>query len=59
LALWASVGNRAATAKQIGYVMLNSTELDNVDALLAALSTPQTMTRTIFSSLESTDITLP
>jgi phosphodiesterase/alkaline phosphatase D-like protein len=59
LALRASLGNRAATANQIGYVVLNSTEVASADTLLADLNTVQARAQTLFSNLESTDVTLP
>jgi predicted extracellular nuclease/phosphodiesterase/alkaline phosphatase D-like protein len=55
----ATLSSRPSSSNQIGYVVLNPSEVPNFAALLADLTWLRGRARTLFSSLESTDVTLP
>ncbi|NQV10958.1 MAG: DUF4114 domain-containing protein [Cyanobacteria bacterium] len=59
LVLRASLSNRASTTNQIGYVVLDSSEVASAASLLADPSFVKGRAQTLFSSLENTDVTLP
>jgi hypothetical protein len=55
----ATLSGRPSSSNQIGYVLLNASEVPTSAALLADLTWLRGRARTLFSSLESTDVTLP
>jgi hypothetical protein len=55
----ATLNNRAGSANQIGYVVLEAGEVETADALLGNLSTLKARAKTLFSNFESSDVTLP
>ncbi len=55
----ASLNSRAATANQIGYVVLDSKELPTIITLPNDLNAARSRDQTLFSTLENSDITLP
>ncbi|MFN5117761.1 MAG: choice-of-anchor I domain-containing protein [Cyanobacteriota bacterium] len=57
--LRASLSGRPSTVNQIGYVVLEAAELATADALLADLGTLRARARTLFTTLENRDVTLP
>ena len=57
--LRATLSSRAGSVNQIGYVVLNASEVANSAALLADLTWLRDRARSLFYSLESTDVTLP
>ena len=57
--LRATFPSRPTSSNQIGYVVLNASEVPTSAALLADLTWLRGRARTLFSSLESTDVTLP
>jgi len=57
--LRASLTGRPTSANQIGYVVLNASEVASADSLLSDLTWLRGRARTLFSSLESSDVTLP
>ena len=57
LVLKASLKQRSGTANQIGYVVLDASELANADSVLT-LGEMKSRAQTLFSTLESTDVTL-
>jgi hypothetical protein len=59
VSLRASLTRRPASVNQIGYVVLNASEVANADALLRDLSWLRGRAQTLFSSLASNDVTLP
>ena len=59
LVLRASLRNRASTANQIGYVVLDGLEVASAETLLADPGFVKSRAQTLFSSLEDTDVTLP
>ena len=59
VSLRATLSSRPSSSNQIGYVVLNPSELPNSAALLADLTWLRGRSRTLLSSLENTDATLP
>ena len=59
LVLRASLSGRASSANQIGYVVLDPVELATADTLLADITTLRNRAQTLYSTLESSDVTLP
>ncbi|MEY4801242.1 MAG: hypothetical protein RLZZ213_1689, partial [Cyanobacteriota bacterium] len=59
VSLRATLSSRAGSSNEIGYVVLNASEVPTSAALLADLTWLRGRARTLFSSLESTDVTLP
>ncbi len=59
VSLRGTLTNRASTSNQIGYVVLNASELTNADALLSDLNWLRERAQFLFSTLENTDLTLP
>jgi phosphodiesterase/alkaline phosphatase D-like protein len=59
VSLRATLSSRPSSSNQIGYVVLNPSELPNSAALLADLTWLRGRSRTLLSSLENTDVTLP
>ncbi|MCP9903797.1 DUF4114 domain-containing protein [Cyanobium sp. BA5m-21] len=59
VSLRAALSSRASSSNEIGYVVINASEVPNSAALLADLTWLRGRARTLFSSLESTDVTLP
>ena len=57
--LRATLSGRPSSSNQIGYVVLNGSEVADSAALLADLTWLRGRSRTLFSSLENTDVTLP
>ncbi len=57
--LRASLSARPSSANQIGYVVLNPAEVARADSLLSDLNWLRGRARTLVSTLESTDVTLP
>ena len=57
LVLKASLKQRSGSANQVGYVVLDASELANADSVLT-LGEMKTRAQTLFSTLESTDVTL-
>ena len=57
--LRATLSSRPSSSNQIGYVVFNPSEVPTSAALLADLTWLRGRARTLFSSLESTDVTLP
>ena len=57
--LRATLASRPGSSNLIGYVVLNASEIADSAALLADLTWLRGRSRSLFSSLESTDITLP
>jgi hypothetical protein len=57
--LRATLSGRPTSANQIGYVVLNASEVASADALLSDLTWLRSRARTLFSTLESSDVTLP
>lgn len=57
--LRATLNSRPASSNQIGYVVLNSAEVASADALLSDLNWLRGRAQTLFSTLESKDVTLP
>ncbi|MEB3270948.1 MAG: alkaline phosphatase D family protein, partial [Synechococcus sp.] len=57
--LRASLSSRPDSSNQIGYVVLNASELASADSLLTDLVWLRGRARTLFSTLEQTDVTLP
>ncbi|MEB3307131.1 MAG: DUF4114 domain-containing protein, partial [Cyanobacteriota bacterium] len=57
--LRASLSGRPSSSNQIGYVVLNPEELASADSLLRDLPWLRSRARTLYSTLESTDVTLP
>ena len=57
--LRASLSSRPTSSNQIGYVVLNASEVARADSLLSDLSWLRSRARTLVSTLESTDVTLP
>ena len=55
--LKASLKQRSGSANQVGYVVLDASELANADSVLT-LGEMKTRAQTLFSTLESTDVTL-
>ncbi|MBW4531150.1 MAG: ExeM/NucH family extracellular endonuclease [Aphanothece saxicola GSE-SYN-MK-01-06B] len=58
LVLRASLTGRPASSNQIGYVVLEANELAGADTLLADLAAIRSRSQTLFSTLESSDVTL-
>jgi len=58
LVLNASLNGRAATSNQIGYVVLDATDTWTFDAIFADLTELRSRAQTLFSTLESSDVTL-
>ena len=56
--LKASLKQRSATSNQIGYVVLDASELANADTVLT-LGEMKSRAQTLFSTLEASDVTLP
>jgi hypothetical protein len=59
LLLRASLLERPASVNQIGYVVLEASELATAHSLLADLTTLRARARTLLSTLENDDVTLP
>jgi hypothetical protein len=59
VSLRATLSSRPGSSNQIGYVVLNPSEVPNSAALLADLTWLRGRSRTLLSSLENTDVTLP
>ncbi|MCX5928026.1 MAG: ExeM/NucH family extracellular endonuclease [Cyanobium sp. LacPavin_0920_WC12_MAG_63_22] len=59
VSLRATLSSRPISSNEIGYVVLNASEVPDSAALLADLTWLRGRARTLFSSLESTDVTLP
>jgi predicted extracellular nuclease/phosphodiesterase/alkaline phosphatase D-like protein len=59
VSLRATLSSRPSSSNQIGYVVLNPSEVPTSSTLLADLTWLRGRARTLFSSLESTDVTLP
>jgi hypothetical protein len=59
VSLRATLSSRPSSSNEIGYVVLNASEVPTSAALLADLTWLRGRARTLFSSLESTDVTLP
>jgi phosphodiesterase/alkaline phosphatase D-like protein len=59
VSLRAKLTSRSDSANQIGYVVLNASEVAQSDALLRDLNWLRGRAQTLFSSLESSDVTLP
>ena len=59
VSLRASLNGRSNSSNQIGYVVLNQDELPRSASLLNDLNWLRGRSKTLFSSLESTDVTLP
>lgn len=59
VSLRATLSDRPASSNQIGYVVLNPSEVDNSDALLTDLTWLRGRSQNLLSSLENTDVTLP
>jgi phosphodiesterase/alkaline phosphatase D-like protein len=57
--LRASLSARPSSANQIGYVVLNPAEVARADSLLSDLNWLRGRARTLVSTLESTDVSLP
>jgi len=57
--LRATLSGRPSSSNQIGYVVLNSSEVADSASLLADLTWLRGRSRTLFSSLENNDVTLP
>ena len=57
--LRASLSSRPNSSNQIGYVVLNASEVASADSLLSDLNWLRGRAKTLFSTLESTDVTLP
>jgi len=57
--LRASLSARPSSANQIGYVVLNPAEVARADSLLSDLSWLRGRARTLLSTVERTDVTLP
>jgi len=58
LVLNASLNGRAATSNQIGYVVLDASDTWTFDAIFADLTELRSRAQTLFSTLESSDVTL-
>ena len=58
LVLNASLNERAATSNQIGYVVLDASDTWTFDAIFADLTELRSRAQTLFSTLESSDVTL-
>ena len=58
LVLRASLSGRPSTSNQIGYVVLEASELAIADSLLSNWTTVTTRAQTLFSTLEREDVTL-
>ncbi|WP_216920735.1 ExeM/NucH family extracellular endonuclease [Synechococcus sp. CCAP 1479/9] len=58
LVLRATLSGRPASSNQIGYVVLEASELASADTLLADLAAIRSRAQTLFSTLESSDVTL-
>jgi predicted extracellular nuclease/phosphodiesterase/alkaline phosphatase D-like protein len=58
LVLRATLSGRPASSNQIGYVVLEAGELAGADALLTDLTAIRSRAQTLFSTLESSDVTL-
>jgi len=59
VSLRATLSGRSSSSNEIGYVVLNASEVPDSAALLADPTWLRGRARTLFSSLESTDVTLP
>ncbi|MEB3167329.1 MAG: esterase-like activity of phytase family protein [Synechococcaceae cyanobacterium] len=59
LQLRASLLERAGTVSQIGYVILEASELASADSLLRDLEVLRRRARSLFSTLENSDVVLP
>lgn len=59
ISLRASLSSRPDSSNQIGYVVLNASELASADSKLSDLNWLRGRARTLFSTLEQTDVTLP
>jgi hypothetical protein len=57
--LRATLNSRPDSSNQIGYVVLNAAEVASADALLSDLNWLRGRAQTLFSTLESKDVTLP
>ena len=57
--LRATLNSRPDSSNQIGYVVLNAAEVASADALLNDLNWLRGRAQTLFSTLESKDVTLP
>ena len=57
--LRATLNSRPDSSNQIGYVVLNADEVASADALLSDLNWLRGRAQTLFSTLESKDVTLP
>jgi phosphodiesterase/alkaline phosphatase D-like protein len=57
--LRASLSSRPSSSNQIGYVVLNASEVASADSLLSDLNWLRGRAKTLVSTLESTDVTLP
>jgi len=55
----ATLSSRPSSSNEIGYVVLNASEVPTSATLLADLTWLRGRARSLFSSLESTDVTLP
>jgi phosphodiesterase/alkaline phosphatase D-like protein len=59
VSLRATLSSRSSRSNQIGYVVLNPSEVANSAALLSDLTWLRSRSRTLLTSLENTDVTLP
>jgi hypothetical protein len=59
VSLRATLSGRPSSSNQIGYVVLNESEVASSAALLTDLTWLRGRSRTLLSSLENTDVTLP
>jgi predicted extracellular nuclease/phosphodiesterase/alkaline phosphatase D-like protein len=59
LVLRAVLGARPASSNQIGYVVLEANEVARADTLLQDLKEIRSRSKILFSTLESSDVTLP
>ena len=59
VSLRATLSSRPDSSNQIGYVVLNPSEVASADSLLTDLTWLRGRARTLFSTLESKDVTLP
>ncbi|MCT0228898.1 hypothetical protein KQ300_11955 [Synechococcus sp. CS-1331] len=59
VSLRATLSSRASSSNEIGYVVLKPEELASADSLLRDLSWLRSRARTLVSTLESADVTLP
>jgi hypothetical protein len=59
VSLRASLSSRPTSSNQIGYVVLDPTEVANADSLLSNLNWLRGRAQSLFATLESFDVTLP